>query len=66
MGLVDRLRDKLYISCELYDVASRQLIAASTFRRVGTGFTFVSGTPDRYMNQDAQGALGRMYGWTSK
>jgi hypothetical protein len=55
--------DKLNISCELYDVQSRELIAASTHKRVATGFTFVSGSPDRFFDENAAGALGQIYGW---
>jgi hypothetical protein len=55
--------DKLNISCELYDVNSRELIAAVTHKRVATGFTFVSGSPDRFMDEVAAGALDKIYGW---
>jgi uncharacterized protein DUF4823 len=55
--------DKLNISCELYDASSRELIAASTHKRVATGTTLVSGSPDRFMDEVAAGALGKIYGW---
>ena len=58
--------DKLYISLDLYDAKSRELIAASTHKRVATGATFVSGSPDRFMDEVAAGALGKIYGWPSK
>ena len=58
--------DKLSISVELYDAKSRQLLAAATQKRVATGFTMVSGTPDRFEDECATGALGQIYGWPQK
>jgi hypothetical protein len=58
--------DKLTIHLELYDARSRELVAAATHKRVATGFTFVSGTPDRFMDEVAAGALGRLYGWNQE
>lgn len=58
--------DKLEISLELYDVKSHRLVAASSFYRVATGFTFVSGSPDRFMDECSNGALGKIYGWPKK
>lgn len=58
--------DKLSISVELYDVRTHQLIAAATHKRVATGATFVAGTPDRFMDEVAQGALAQIYGWKMK
>jgi len=58
--------DKLKISLELYDTKSRQLVAASSHYRVATGATFVSGTPDRFMDECAEGALRKIYGWKGK
>jgi hypothetical protein len=58
--------DKLSISIELYDARTRQLVAAGSHYRVATGFTFVSGTPDRFMDECAQGALSKIYGWPAK
>lgn len=58
--------DKLNISCQLYSANSHELLAASDHRRVATGFTFVSGTPDRFMDEVAFGALGKLYGWSPK
>lgn len=55
--------DKLKISLELYDAKTHQLVAASSHYRVATGATFVSGTPDRFMDECAKGALGKIYGW---
>ncbi|MBS1766093.1 MAG: DUF4823 domain-containing protein [Acidobacteria bacterium] len=55
--------DKLEISIELYDVKSHRLTAASSFYRVATGFTLASGTPDRFMDECSNGALGKIYGW---
>jgi hypothetical protein len=57
--------DKLNISVELYDVKSRLLVAGASHRRVATGFTMMSGTPDRFMDECAEGALGKIYGWPS-
>jgi hypothetical protein len=58
--------DKLTIYIELYDAKSRQLIAAATHKRVATGVTFVSGSPDRFLDEVAAGALGKIYGWSAK
>jgi len=58
--------DKLNISAELYDVRSRTLVAAATDKRTATGFTLVSGTPDRFMDEVANGALNQIYGWPIK
>lgn len=55
--------DKLKISVEIFDVKTHQLLAASSHYRVATGATFVSGTPDRFMDECARGALGKIYGW---
>ncbi|AHX16304.1 hypothetical protein CH75_10390 [Dyella jiangningensis] len=55
--------DKLNVSVELYDVSTHELIAAATDKRTATGFTFVSGTPDRFMDEVAIGALSQIYGW---
>jgi hypothetical protein len=56
--------DKLNISVELYDANSRELVAAAAHKRVATGATFVSGSPDRLMDEVAAGALGKIYGWS--
>lgn len=56
--------DKLTVSLDLYDAKSRELIAASTHRRVATGATFVSGSPDRFMDEVSAGALDKIYGWS--
>jgi hypothetical protein len=58
--------DKLTISVELYDAKSRQLVAAASHKRVATGATFVSGSPDRFMGEVAAGALSEIYGWPQK
>ncbi|WP_250623313.1 DUF4823 domain-containing protein [Pinirhizobacter soli] len=58
--------DKLNISVELYDAQTRELAAAATDKRTATGFTLASGSPDRFMDQVASGALGQIYGWPSK
>lgn len=58
--------DKLNISVELYDAGSHELIAAATDKRTATGFTFVSGTPDRFMDEVATGALSQIYDWPVK
>lgn len=58
--------DKLRISVEIFDVKSRQLVAAGSHYRIATGFTLASGTPDRFMDECAHGALARIYGWPSK
>lgn len=58
--------DKLNISTELYDVRSRTLVTAATDKRTATGFTMVSGTPDRFMDEVANGALSQIYGWPIK
>ena len=58
--------DKLNISVEVYDSKSRELIGAATHKRVATGATFVSGTPDRFMDEVATGALDTIYGWSDK
>lgn len=55
--------DKLRISLELYSSKQRKLVAKTGYYRVGTGFTFVSGTPQRFMGEAAEGALNRIYGW---
>jgi Domain of unknown function (DUF4823) len=56
--------DKLTLSLDLYDAKSRELIAASTHRRVATGATFVSGSPDRFMDEVSAGALDKIYAWS--
>jgi len=56
--------DKLTVSVDLYDAKSRELIASSTHKRVATGATFVSGSPDRFMDEVAVGALDKIYGWS--
>lgn len=56
--------DKLSISMELFDAHTHQLVAASTHKRVATGATFVSGTPDRFIDEVSNGALGKIYGWS--
>jgi hypothetical protein len=58
--------DKLSISVELYDAKTRQLVAAASHRRVATGATFVSGSPDRFMSEVSTGALSQIYGWPVK
>lgn len=58
--------DKLNISVEVYDAKTRRLVAAATHKRTATGATFVSGSPDRFMDEVAKGALGRIYGWPVK
>lgn len=58
--------DKLSISVELYDTKSHVLVAAATHKRVATGATFVSGSPDRFMDEVASGALSQIYGWPEK
>ena len=58
--------DKLNISVEMYDAKTHRLVAASSDKRTATGATFVSGSPDRLMDQVATGALGRLYGWPEK
>jgi hypothetical protein len=55
--------DKLNISVELYDTQTHELAAAATDKRTATGFTFASGSPDRFMDQVATGALAQIYGW---
>ena len=55
--------DKLSVSVELYDAKARHLVAAASHQRVATGATFVSGSPDRFMDEVAVGALGQIYGW---
>jgi hypothetical protein len=56
--------DKLTVSVDLYDSKSRELIASSTHKRVATGATFVSGSPDRFMDEVSAGALDKIYGWS--
>lgn len=58
--------DKLSVSVELYDAKTKQLTAAASHQRVATGATFVSGSPDRFMDEVATGALGQIYGWPEK
>lgn len=58
--------DKLSISVELYDAKSHQLVAAASHKRVATGATFVSGSPDRFMSEVSTGALSQIYGWPQK
>jgi hypothetical protein len=58
--------DKLSIYVELYDSKSRELVAAATHRRVATGATLMAGSPDRFLDQAATGALGKIYGWDEK
>jgi len=55
--------DKLNIAVDVYDANTRQLVAAATHKRTATGATMVSGTPDRFMDEVAAGALGKIYGW---
>jgi hypothetical protein len=58
--------DKLNISVEVYDVKTGTLAAAATHKRVATGATFVSASPDRFMDEVATGALSQIYGWPVK
>ncbi len=58
--------DKLSIYVELYDSQSRELVAAATHRRVATGETLMPGSPDRFIDEVATGALGKIYGWGKK
>ncbi len=58
--------DKLTVYVELYDAKSHQLVAAATHKRVATGVTFMSGSPDRFLDEVAAGALGKIYGWSGK
>jgi Domain of unknown function (DUF4823) len=58
--------DKLSIYVELYDSKSRELVAAATHRRVATGETLMPGSPDRFIDTVATGALGKIYGWSQK
>lgn len=55
--------DKLTLSVELYDSKTRELIGAATHRRVATGLTLLSGTPERFITEVAAGTLGAIYGW---
>jgi len=55
--------DKLKISIEMFEVKNHQLIAAASHYRVATGATFVGGSPDRFMDECAEGALDKIYGW---
>jgi hypothetical protein len=55
--------DKLPVSVELYNARSRTLAAAASHRRVATGATFASGSPNRFMDECATGALAKIYGW---
>lgn len=58
--------DKLKISVEMFDVKTKQLAGVAGFYRVATGFTLVAGTPDRMMDECAEGALAKLYGWPAK
>ena len=58
--------DKLNISIEMYDVQTHELMAAATDKRTATGFTPVSGSPDRFMDQVGSGTPAQIYGWPSK
>ena len=58
--------DKLKISIELFDVKSKQLVGEAGFYRVATGFTLAAGSPDRFMDECAEGALAKIYGWPAK
>ena len=58
--------DKLRISIELFDAKSKQLVAAGSHYRIATGFTLVSGSPDRFMDECATGALSQIFGWPQK
>lgn len=55
--------DKLSISIELFDAHTHQLVAAATHKRVATGATLVGGSPDRFIDEVCNGALGKIYGW---
>jgi hypothetical protein len=58
--------DKLRISVELFNAKTKQLVAAGSHYRIATGFTLASGTPDRFMDECALGALSQIYGWPLK
>jgi hypothetical protein len=58
--------DKLNISVEVYDSKSRELIGAATHKRVATGETLLPGSPDRFIDEVATGALGKIYGWSDQ
>ncbi len=58
--------DKLRISVEVFDVKTKQLVAGGSHYRIATGFTLSSGSPDRFMDECAYGALSQIYGWPLK
>lgn len=58
--------DKLRISVEMFDAKSKTMVAAASHYRVATGFTFVSGTPDRFMDECSKGVLSQIYRWPPK
>ncbi|MBK8573769.1 MAG: DUF4823 domain-containing protein [Holophagaceae bacterium] len=58
--------DKLRISVEIFDAKSKTMVAAASHYRIATGFTFVSGSPDRFMDECSLGALSQVYKWSSK
>lgn len=53
--------DKVAISLEAYDVSTGRMLAASSFKRVATGFTFASDSPFRFLAQAADGAVGTIF-----
>ncbi len=57
--------DKLRISIELFDVKSKQLVAAASHYRVATGATLVASNPERFMDECSEGALNKIYDWAN-
>ena len=55
--------DRAGLSVELYDVATRELIATSTHQVEGARGDYASRTPDRFISELADTCLGTLFGW---
>ena len=55
--------DKATLSVELYDVSSRDLVAAGTHTVTGATEEYVDRHPDRFIPELADGSMARVFGW---
>jgi Domain of unknown function (DUF4823) len=56
--------DKATLSVEVYEVASREMVASGTHAVTGAIEEYVDRHPDRFIPELADGSLGRVFGWT--
>ena len=55
--------DKATLSVEVYEVASREMVASGTHAVTGATEEYVDRHPDRFVPELADGSLGRVFGW---